>query len=237
MMCAWPAPSERAASTNSRSRSDSVCPRTIRPMYGQFRNPMTRTMSSVRGIWSATATSAMANSSCWNARMTSIVRLDVWSAQPPKYPAVTPTTVPTPTATNVASVATTSEIRAPSTMRLKTSRPVPGSTPQPELAADPAEAVLRDAAEFGVERLLVELVGPVPVQRGEQGGGDRDQDEQADDRRARHRGLVAPQPQPRDLARGAALDRPRRLERGRRLRDGRGGRGLDGDGVRHGVFG
>ena len=38
----------RAASTNSRSRSDSVWPRMIRPMYGQVKKPITKISSPIR---------------------------------------------------------------------------------------------------------------------------------------------------------------------------------------------
>ena len=115
------APRLRAASTNSRSRSDSVWPRMIRPMYGQLKNPMITMMRTMRSVspcrpnaWSGmTPTSASANSSIGKARKTSIVRLIRVSTQPPKYPATTPATVPITTASSVAKNAMSSEIRAP----------------------------------------------------------------------------------------------------------------------------
>ena len=45
-----PAPSERVASTNSRSRIDSVLPRTIRAMYGQVKSAITKITSPRPGL-------------------------------------------------------------------------------------------------------------------------------------------------------------------------------------------
>jgi hypothetical protein len=60
-----------------------------------------------------TPASAIANSSSGKARKTSIVRLINVSIQPPKYPAITPSTVPSTTDSSVARNAMSSEIREP----------------------------------------------------------------------------------------------------------------------------
>ena len=43
-----PAPRLRAASTYSFSRNDNVCPRMMRPMYGQLKKPMITTSMRTR---------------------------------------------------------------------------------------------------------------------------------------------------------------------------------------------
>lgn len=48
--CGPLAPRQRAASTNSRSRSESVCPRMIRPMYAQLKKPMTKMSRRMRRV-------------------------------------------------------------------------------------------------------------------------------------------------------------------------------------------
>ncbi len=86
------APMLRAASTNSRSRSDSVWPRMIRPMYGQAKKPITKTSRPIRSEFpdrpnaddGMTPTSAIANTSSGKARKTSMARAITESTQPPK---------------------------------------------------------------------------------------------------------------------------------------------------------
>ena len=56
---------------------------------------------------------AIANSRSGKARKTSITRLISVSTQPPKYPAMTPITVPMTTESRVASEAMSSEIQEP----------------------------------------------------------------------------------------------------------------------------
>src|SRR5581483_10871507 len=115
------APSERAAATNSRSRSAMVWPRTIRPMYGQEKKPMTTTSTpnrsplpvSPNALSGSTPMMAMAKSSSGKARKTSMTRLMTASIQPPKYPAVTPSSTPIAMATRVETPAMPSETRAP----------------------------------------------------------------------------------------------------------------------------
>src|SRR6201989_100276 len=131
------APRLRAASTNSRSRRDSVWPRMIRPMYGQAKKPITKTSSPIRSEFpdspnaddGMTPTSAIANTSSGKARKMSIARAITLSTQPPKNPAITPITMPMPTASAADRNAMISDARAPLTPRASRSRPVIGSTP------------------------------------------------------------------------------------------------------------
>src|SRR6266545_1701288 len=131
------APRLRAASMNSRSRSDSAWPRITRAMYPQLKNPMMKISRTIRsespespkaesGI---TPASAIANTSSGNARNTSIARLTNVSTQPPKKPAITPRAEPITTDSIVAKNAISSEIRDPYTTRLKMSRAPGASTP------------------------------------------------------------------------------------------------------------
>ncbi len=128
-----PAPSERLASTNSFSRSDSVSPRTIRAMYGQVKSTITRiTTLSPGWMWPPrqpsfvalhAATIPIEMSSCGTASITSEPRERAESVQPPRKPAISPTTRPISTAIPDATTPTMSEVRAPTMVRTKRSRP------------------------------------------------------------------------------------------------------------------
>ena len=106
-------------------------------MYGHAKNPMTKISRATRSVFpdrpkaelGMTPTSAIAKTSSGKARKMSISRAITESIQPPKYPAMTPITMPMPTASAVARNAMSSEYRAPLTIRASMSRPVIGSTP------------------------------------------------------------------------------------------------------------
>ena len=88
------APIERAASTNSFSRSESVCPRMIRAMYVQLVNEMTKITTLIPGLISPprqpappsvhAAASPVARSRYGIASSTSTLRETSVSAQPRK---------------------------------------------------------------------------------------------------------------------------------------------------------
>lgn len=111
----------RAASTNSRSRSDSVCPRTIRPMYGQPKKPITQTSTATRdhralspnSSYGRTETSAIEKSNWGKASRKSITRLITESTQPPRKPAARPKATPRMVETSAERKATVSEVCAP----------------------------------------------------------------------------------------------------------------------------
>ena len=86
------APSERAASTNSFSRSESVVERTMRAMYGHVKAEITKTTSEIPGCTSPfrqpfaltlqEAAMPIASSSCGSARTTSLRREMIVSTKP-----------------------------------------------------------------------------------------------------------------------------------------------------------
>ena len=86
------APSERAASTNSFSRSESVVERTMRAMYGQVKAEITKITSDEPGLHEAVqaavratpqeAAMPIASSSCGSASTTSLMRETIVSTKP-----------------------------------------------------------------------------------------------------------------------------------------------------------
>ncbi len=121
------APRDRAASTNSRSLSESTCPRTTRATEAQLKNPMTRIAICRLGL--NTDTSATATMMNGTERITSMRRASSVSTQPPKYPEIRPTVTPSTTVSRVAVTPTSNEIRAPYAVRTRMSRPS-GSVPK-----------------------------------------------------------------------------------------------------------
>ena len=82
MMRRSPAPSERAASTYSRSRSESVWPRTTRPTEAHEKNAITKI--EIHRPGPTIETSAIAKSRNGNDSTTSISRASSVSTMPPK---------------------------------------------------------------------------------------------------------------------------------------------------------
>ena len=115
------APSDRAASTNSFSRRESVWPRMIRPTTAQLKKAITA-IDTIR-LGPTIDTSAIANSRRGNERITSMKRESAVSTTVPKYPATMPTIPPTMTARPLATTPAISEIRVPYATRTRTSRP------------------------------------------------------------------------------------------------------------------
>ena len=111
MMRRFVAPSDVAASTNSRSRSDMTWPRTTRAIGAQVNSTMTASVMPRLGP--ASDTSEMANSSCGRHRVVSISQFRTTSTLPRRKPATSPTSVPMPMLHTVATAPTNSEMRAP----------------------------------------------------------------------------------------------------------------------------
>src|SRR5882757_2024115 len=111
MIRRWLAPTERAASTNSRSLIDSTCPRTMRPTDAHEKKAITAT--EIVKLGPSSETSAIAKTRYGRERTTSMNRDNTLSTGPQKYPAVRPTTTPTTTARPEATKPTSSDILAP----------------------------------------------------------------------------------------------------------------------------
>ena len=105
------APSERAASTNSRSRSEITWPRTTLAIGHQENRTITTIVTPSPGPTSDTR--EMANSRNGRLSVVSISHERTRSTQPPRKPAASPMTVPTPTAATVDTAPTMIETRAP----------------------------------------------------------------------------------------------------------------------------
>src|SRR5215467_1892697 len=75
------APSERILVTNCRSRSESVCDRTMRAVVGQPVMPMTKIM--IPRFWPKNAASAITSGSCGSTRKKSVIRISTTSAHRP----------------------------------------------------------------------------------------------------------------------------------------------------------
>jgi len=118
---ASPTPRLRAASTNSRLRSDMNSARASRAGAVQLTMPMASTMFS---IWlprmATSASSSTKLGMVWNA---SVTRISTSSTQPPKYPAQAPTATPMVIEIEVATTPIIRLIRAPCKMPARMSRP------------------------------------------------------------------------------------------------------------------
>jgi hypothetical protein len=112
MIRRFPAPAAPAATTNSFSRSDRIWPRTMRAMYGQLNNPITRLTRSSPGLISPPrqplARSPQADTSpseisrMGSESTMSIVREMTVSTLPLKKPDISPAGTPIATAIPVA---------------------------------------------------------------------------------------------------------------------------------------
>jgi hypothetical protein len=116
MIRSRPAPSERAASTNSFSLSEMTWPRRMRPVAANEKNAMTRMvidrLATTEVTWKVVA-STIATSRYGSARVMSMNRARTVSVAPPANPDSTPNTTPKKVASSEAEIPTTSEIRAP----------------------------------------------------------------------------------------------------------------------------
>ena len=106
-----PAPSARAASTDSCSRTSSTEPRTVRACTAQLRSA--RTPSRVATLAPSTAMNPIASSSEGNASWMSAARITSASATRPPKPARRPRPTPTPPPSSSPAPATETETRAP----------------------------------------------------------------------------------------------------------------------------
>ncbi len=104
-------PSDLAASTNSRLRSEITWPRITRPRCVQLKKMMTQMLSGRLGP--RTDTSASAHSRKGTLMTRSMIRLSKVSIHPPKYPEIVPTVMPISAAASDATTPTMSETWAP----------------------------------------------------------------------------------------------------------------------------
>src|SRR5882757_609941 len=118
-----PAPTARAAWTNSRSRTVMTTPRTTRPVVGHTNTP--RATISIHTLGPKMPASTMTTTMLGKDRKMSAVRMIIMSIQPPNVPAMEPSAAPMTIASAAAARPTPIEIRPPYTSRANTSRPVP----------------------------------------------------------------------------------------------------------------
>ena len=116
-----PHPARRAASTNSRSRSESTWLRARRVYQGQ-NTTATATMVCSR-LGPSVAAMAAASTKAGKAKKRSVMRISTSSTIPPTSPAMMPSRLPNVTDRPTIRAAEPSEMRAPAMMRLRTSRP------------------------------------------------------------------------------------------------------------------
>src|SRR5207249_4193115 len=121
MIQALERPATTASATKSCSLIASVSPRICRAKRGHSRSAMTRTTFLKLG--SETATSTTAIRMVGNDSPMSVRRMRTVSVRPPRYPEISPSSVPNVPATPMATSETRSEIRLPQMIRLSTSRP------------------------------------------------------------------------------------------------------------------
>src|SRR5437867_2490811 len=121
MIQALERPATTASATKSCSLIASVSPRICRAKRGHSRSAMTRTTFLKLGSETATSTTAMRM--VGNDSPMSVRRMRTVSVRPPRYPEISPSSVPNVPATPMATSETRSEIRLPQMIRLSTSRP------------------------------------------------------------------------------------------------------------------
>src|SRR6266446_1532175 len=121
MIQALERPATTAIATKSCSLIASVSPRICRAKRGHSRSAMTRTTFLKLG--SDTATSTTAIRMVGNDSPMSVRRMRTVSVRPPRYPEISPSSVPNVPATPMATIEARSEIRLPQMIRLSTSRP------------------------------------------------------------------------------------------------------------------
>src|SRR6266446_9973764 len=121
MIQALDRPATTARATKSCSLMPSVSPRTWRANRGHKSSAMTRI--TLRKLGSDTATSTTAIRIVGSESAMSVSRMRNASVRPPRYPEMSPTSVPSVPETPMAIRETSSEMRLPWMIRLSTSRP------------------------------------------------------------------------------------------------------------------
>ena len=117
----------RPAWTNSRSRSERTSASTIRATSIQLVTAMMTVI--ITGLGSSAAANASTRKIDGKDRKPSTVRISAAPTQPPRYPAITPTSVPISVDRNMAENPTSREIRPAMKSRAAKSRPS-GSVPR-----------------------------------------------------------------------------------------------------------